>query len=161
MIAGRRIGLDFDNTIVLYDRVFCELGSRAGLLPAGFSGGKDDVRATIRALPDGETKWTALQAEVYGPGIAEADLAPGLTDFLATCRRHDCDLVIVSHKTEFAAAAPTGTNLRQAARDWIRAQKLSTSAGGLIDDEKIFFADTRAAKRFFSNQAFQPISTVI
>jgi hypothetical protein len=146
MIAGRRIGLDFDNTIVLYDRVFCALGVRAGLLPSGFRGSKDAVRAAIRALPDGEAKWTALQADVYGPGIVDAEMAPGLVDFLAASRRHDCDVVIVSHKTEYAAAAPNGTNLRQAARDWLHGQGLTVAHGGVIADAQIFFADTREAK---------------
>jgi hypothetical protein len=146
MIVGRRIGLDLDNTIVLYDRVFCRLGIAAGLLPAGFQGSKDLVRAAIRALPSGERKWTALQAEVYGPGIAAADMAPGLRAFLRACQEHDCDLVIVSHKTTYAAAAPNGTNLRQAAQDWLQAQGLMADAGGAFDESRIFFADDRGEK---------------
>lgn len=146
MKRDARIGLDFDNTIVIYDRVFAELGREAGLLPADFSGSKDAARALIRALPDGEAKWTKLQAGVYGPGIQQARMAPGFVAFLTACLAHGCDLAIVSHKTEFAAADPKGTNLRDAARSWIRAQGLAGAASAPIPFENIFFESTRAAK---------------
>jgi hypothetical protein len=142
----RRIGLDFDNTIVIYDQVFAELGQQAGLLPAGFSGNKDQARAAIRALPDGEAKWTQLQAGVYGPGIRRARLAPGLLPFLAAAHAHGYDLMIVSHKTEFAAADPDGTNLRQAARDWICAQGLAGTPAAPFQSDSIFFEGTRETK---------------
>jgi hypothetical protein len=63
-MTDRRIGIDFDNTLVLYDLVFKNCGIARGLLPADFHGDKNAVRAAIRALPDGERQWTALQAEV-------------------------------------------------------------------------------------------------
>jgi hypothetical protein len=146
MGGGRRIGLDFDNTIVIYDQVFVEIGRREGLLPEGFAGNKDQVRSFIRALPDGEAKWTGLQALVYGPGILQARLATGLTEFLAACRAAQCELFIVSHKTEYAAAAPNGANLRDAARAWLAAQGLTGRADSPFNPEHVFFADTRQAK---------------
>jgi hypothetical protein len=146
MKRGAHIGLDFDNTIVIYDQVFAELGQQAGLLPDGFSGSKDQARAHIRALPDGEAKWTKLQAGVYGPGIQRARMAPGLEAFLTACRSHDCALSIVSHKTEFAAADPQGANLRDAARSWIIAQGLAGAATSPIPLQSIFFESTRVAK---------------
>lgn len=139
------LGLDFDNTIVLYDDVFARLGQDSGLLPAGFSGGKRGVRAAIRALDDGEAKWTALQARVYGPGMALAVPSPGLLAFLARVRAAGLVPAIVSHKTEFAAADP-GTNLRDSARSWIAAQGLTDPAGGGIDPALVFFESTRAEK---------------
>ncbi len=146
MGGGRRIGLDFDNTIVIYDQVFVEIGRQEGLLPEGFTGTKDQVRGFIRALPGGEAKWTALQALVYGPGIRQARLATGLTAFLDACRAAHCELFIVSHKTEYAAAAPNGTNLREAARGWLAAQGLTGKPDSPFSADRVFFADTREAK---------------
>jgi hypothetical protein len=146
MKRGARIGLDFDNTIAIYDKAFSELGEKAGLLPRGFGGNKDQVRAYIRALPDGETKWTMLQADVYGPGIQRARLAPGLEAFLTACRDRACALVIVSHKTEYAAADPDGVNLHDAARSWILDQGLAGAAASPIPLASIFFELTRRAK---------------
>lgn len=146
MKRGARIGLDFDNTIVIYDQVFAELGQQAGLLPPGFSGSKDQARAYIRALPDGEAKWTRLQAGVYGPGIQKARMAPGFLPFIAACKAEGCELAIVSHKTEFAAADPNGTNLRDAARGWILANGLAGTATAPLHLDNIYFESTRAAK---------------
>lgn len=144
--SGSLVGLDFDNTIVLYDAVFREEGEAMGLLPAGFSGGKDAVRAHLRSRAGGAADWTRLQARVYGPGLARARPAPGLFDFLDACRSADRPVAIVSHKTEFAAADPGGTNLRDAARAWIAAHGLTDRKNGGIAPDRIHFEATRADK---------------
>jgi len=146
MPARIRLGLDFDNTIVLYDGVFRALAAESGLLPPGFTGGKRAVRDHVRSLPDGEAAWTALQARVYGPGIARATASPGLIAFLARCRAAGVELSIVSHKTTHAAADPHGVNLRDAAQAWIAANRLIDPDHGGIAGDRIFFEDTRAAK---------------
>jgi len=146
MTALPLIGLDFDNTIVLYDAVFRSVGVECGLLPPGFRGGKAEVRAYVQALPGGGPKWTSLQGMVYGPGIMRAEPAPGLDGFLTACRKAGVRLAVVSHKTEFAAADPGGTNLREAARAWIAAHGLTDPARGGIDPDMVFFETTRAEK---------------
>jgi hypothetical protein len=145
-VTSITLGLDFDNTIVLYDSVFRELATEAGLLPTGFVGGKRAVRDHIRTLPDGEVSWTRLQAQVYGPGIARAEPAPGLVTFLNRCRVAGIEPAIVSHKTRFAAADPGGTDLRQAAQAWITAHGLTDPTCGGIAAQNIFFESTRAEK---------------
>lgn len=140
------VGLDFDNTIVLYDAVFQEIGVETGLLPKGFIGNKQAVRDHIRSLPDGEAKWTALQAKVYGPGIMAARPSPGLMAFVDRCLSAGIGLRIVSHKTEFAAADPGGVNLRDAARAWMAAQGLSGGTAGRLSADLVHFESTRAAK---------------
>jgi hypothetical protein len=141
-----RLGLDFDNTIVLYDRIFQILGIEAGLPTEVVAGGKRAVRDHIRSLLDGEVKWTALQAKVYGLGIAQAEPSTGLMAFLARCRISGVELSIVSHKTEFAAADPDGVNLRAAAWRWIDVHGLTDPARGGIPPERVFFESTRAEK---------------
>lgn len=144
-MSDRRIGVDFDNTLVLYDLAFQNCGISRGLLPQGFAGDKDAVRAAVRALADGERHWTSLQAEVYGPRMGEAAIAPGAFSTLAALRRAGWEISVVSHKSRFAAADP-GIDLRAAASRWLEQSGLLTSSGGPIAREDVFFEESRAAK---------------
>jgi hypothetical protein len=64
--SSRRIGIDFDNTLVSYDRAFALVGMEEGLLPADFVGGKEAVKQQLcRERPDGYS-WERLQGLVYG-----------------------------------------------------------------------------------------------
>jgi hypothetical protein len=144
-MSDRRIGIDFDNTLVLYDLVFRNCGIDRGLLPQGFRGDKDAVRSAIRALDGGERQWTALQAEVYGLRMGAAEMAPGACTVLKDLRRAGWRISIVSHKTQFAAAEP-GTDLRSAAWRWLETSGLLTESAGPIDRADVFFEETRAAK---------------
>lgn len=140
-----RIGIDFDNTLIRYDRVFVAVGQARGLLPEGFRGDKTAVRAHVRARPGGAAQWTALQAAVYGPGVADATLADGALAFLGMCRRTGTPAAIVSHKTEYAAADPE-INLRDSARAWIARHRLTDPDIGGVEPGAVYFEDTRAAK---------------
>ncbi|WP_109150592.1 hypothetical protein [Azospirillum sp. TSO5] len=144
--SAPRIGIDFDNTLIRYDRVFLEVGRECGLLPADFQGGKPEIRAHVRSLPGGADLWTALQGRVYGPGVERAEPAEGALAFLAACRRSGMPTAIISHKTEFAVADPGGVNLRAAARAWIDRHGLTDPLRGGVDPDAVFFEDTRAAK---------------
>lgn len=144
--SGARIGIDFDNTLIRYDRVFLDVGRARGLLPADFRGGKPEIRAHIRGLPDGEAAWTSLQAAVYGPGVERAEPAHGALAFLAACRRAGVPTAIVSHKTRYAAADPGGYDLRAGARAWIERHGLTDPDRGGVSPDQLFFEDTRTAK---------------
>jgi hypothetical protein len=129
------IGIDLDNTIIDYDAAFTAAAHAHGL--ARDVAGKTAVRDAIRALDDGNARWTHLQAEVYGPGIGAARLYAGVDDFLA--RAHDLaiPLIIISHKGEFAAAAPDGPNLRDCATAFLHDHGIALP---------LVFAATRAEK---------------
>ena len=86
MTSALRIGIDFDNTIITYDAVFCATAKRLGLIGPDFSGSKRAVRDAIRLLPDGEIAWQRLQGRVYGKGIVEAAAVEGFAAFLRRCR---------------------------------------------------------------------------
>jgi len=146
MSIGLRIGLDFDNTLVLYDRAFAHYGRIMGFLPEGFAGSKVEVRRHVRALSDGPAKWTKLQASVYGPGVELAEPAPGVWAFLDRCRLEKAAVYIVSHKTETATADPDGMNLRDAARAWIARHGLTDPAKGGVHPNTVFFETTRREK---------------
>ena len=133
------VGVDLDNTVASYDEVFARLAASAGMVDAGFSGGKHELRERVRALA-GEAAWTKLQAQVYGPAMHEAAVFDGFERFAQRCRELDVPLFLVSHKSEFAAADANGVNLRSAARQWI-GQRLGESTFATIH-----FEDDRAAK---------------
>jgi hypothetical protein len=145
MALGLRIGIDFDNTVIAYDQVFCAAAKRGGLISADFIGGKQAVRDYIRLLPDGEPTWQRLQGHVYGKGISDATLIPGVDAFVRRCRAERCTVSIVSHKTEYGHYDPERINLREAARKWMKANGLLDGEFG-IPAANVFFEGTRAEK---------------
>jgi len=145
MASNLRIGIDFDNTIVTYDEVFCLAAKRLGLINSGFFGSKQSVRDAIRLLPDGEMTWQRLQGHVYGKGIADAKLVTGVEAFLRRCRAEEVSVSVVSHKTEFGHFDPDRINLRTAALDWMARQGLLDGEHG-VRLENIYFEGTRDEK---------------
>ncbi len=93
------VGLDFDNTIVCYDRLFHRLAVERGLLPMDVPATKGAVRDYLRSI-DREDDWTEMQGIGYGPRISDAEPFPGVMSFLRTCREHGIRVVIISHKTK-------------------------------------------------------------
>jgi hypothetical protein len=140
-----RIGIDFDNTIVAYDALFVACAIEAGLVDAGFRGGKTALRDALRALPDGNWKWTQLQARVYGSEIERATPFDGFGAFLDRARERGAHLAIVSQKSRFAAADPDGVDLRVAAYDWLRRRGLLEPAGP-FRGATVFFESERRDK---------------
>src|SRR5271170_5648007 len=122
MAAKTRIGVDLDNTLIDYEAVFRSLARERGLVAPEFIGGKDDIREVARATPDGDVEWQRLQGAVYSKGIRQAVLFEGAGTFLCRARDQDCEIVIVSHKTEFGHFDPDRVNLRSAALEWLEQQ---------------------------------------
>ena len=143
---GIRVGIDFDNTLIDYDRVFLKTARQRGLIDPSFQGSKREVRDAIRLLPDGELSWQRLQGYVYGAGIDGAVLFPGAGEFLRRCRELRRDVVIVSHKTRYGHLDPMRVDLRQAALDWMEAQGFFRPDGIGLTRQQVFFEETRAAK---------------
>src|SRR5665213_3619754 len=100
--SSSRIGVDLDNTLISYDRLFYDVAVEREFVPVGFAGAKREIRDRIRLLPDGDIEWQRLQAHVYGPAIAHARPAEGALDFLRRARAGGAALAIVSHKSTFA-----------------------------------------------------------
>jgi hypothetical protein len=136
-----RIGIDFDNTLIDYDRVFLEAARERGLVSRDFAGPKRAVRDAIRLLPDGELTWQRLQGHVYGAGIGGAVPFPGARDFLRRCAREGVATFIVSHKTRFGHYDPARVDLRAAARGWMSEQGFFRTGAGLPDDHVYFESD--------------------
>jgi hypothetical protein len=143
---AQRIGLDFDNTLICYDNVFCDAARARGLVETEFAGTKQEVRDAIRLLPDGEHLWQQLQGHVYGAAIDGARQFAGVDSFLARARERGTEIVIVSHKTQFGHFDPRRVNLREAARGWMKRARFFQPEGGAISETNVHFADTRAEK---------------
>ncbi len=111
------IGVDLDNTIVCYDRLFHRLAVERGLVPADTPALKSAVRDYLRHA-GAEDLWTELQGEVYGSRMVEAEPFPGALEFFTRCRAHGHAVCIISHRSQFPYAGPR-YDLHQAARDWL------------------------------------------
>jgi hypothetical protein len=92
------VGLDFDNTIVCYDRLFHRLACERGLIPETIPAAKGAVRDYLRRI-DRENDWTELQGIAYGPRIADAEPFAGAIEFLHTCQANGIRAAVISHKT--------------------------------------------------------------
>ena len=155
------IGVDFDNTIVCYDRLFHEAAARRELLDDGVPATKRAIRAHLRAAGR-HAEWIELQAEVYGRRMLEAPPFPGSLDLIRRCRAARVPLHVISHKTRFANIEGPTVDLHDAARSWLalhdlpvdiaffeptRRHKLRRIAAlgcaGFVDDLPEFLADPR------------------
>jgi hypothetical protein len=145
-VSSVRIGIDFDNTIICYDKVFSDLARRRGLVPEGWVGLKTEIRDHLRSRAGGELAWQGLQGFVYGKGIGGADMYPGVREFLDSCRRAGACVYIVSHKTQFGHQDPDRVDLREAARGWLREAGLIDGADAPVAAGNVYFEDTMAAK---------------
>lgn len=140
------VGLDFDNTVAGYDRVFTSVAESEGLVEPGSTRNKSEVREALRKLDDGEREWMRLQGRVYGACMDEAEIIDGVGEFLHVCRKTAIPVCIVSHKTEFGHFDPDRVNLREAARNWMKKNRFFEGEGFAIDEGSVFFEPTRLDK---------------
>lgn len=140
------IGVDLDNTIICYDQAFHRAALDRGLIDPATPATKTAVKNAVLAKA-GNQGWTELQGYVYGPGLNTATPYPDVGEFFRMCAFHGMPTVIVSHKTERAAAGPP-FDLRAAALAWLRIARVR---GGLVDLRtdsgfSVIFTETRAEK---------------
>jgi len=140
------IGVDLDNTLVSYDAVFHLAACEEGLIHPSLPGSKERVRDAIRLLPDGESRWTRLQAIVYGPRMAEAAAFDGIVAFFQHCAAAGTRVWIVSHKTPFASLDGGRVDIREAALRWMKTKGFFDPDGLALSPGDVFFESTRAEK---------------
>ena len=140
-----RIGIDFDNTIVCYDEVFCRAAVEKGWLePAEKPRGKQLVRDILRERGM-EEEWTHLQGYVYGAAMHYAMPYPGLIAFLKHCRFAGLSVCIISHKTRHPFRGPN-YDLHQAAWDWLVQQGFFDADGIGLARDAVYFELTKQEK---------------
>ena len=138
------LGVDFDNTIVCYDRLFHRIAVERGLIPPHVPARKKEVRDFLRSQGQ-EREWTELQGYLYGARMAEAEPFPGVLEFFARAVRAGLPLYIISHKTPIAAAGPA-YDLQQPAREWLAAQGFFDPARVGLSPDHVRFGATRQDK---------------
>jgi hypothetical protein len=139
----RRIGVDFDNTLVRYDEVFGRAAQERGLVPESPRASKLQVRDILRRTGR-EEAWVELQGHVYGTRMEEAAAFPGAIELLSELRERGHELFIVSHRTRHPALGPAH-DLHQAARDWM-ARHLRRDGRPVVDAAHIYLETTREEK---------------
>ena len=140
------IGIDLDNTLACYDELFHFAAHQEGLVELSQPKSKELIRDAIRLLPEGENKWTRLQAIVYGPRMSGATAFAGSEDFLRHCSARGTKTVIVSHKTHFATLDGKQVDLRDSALTWMKAKKFFDADGCGLSPDDVFFESTRLEK---------------
>lgn len=139
------LGLDFDNTLIRYDRLFHRVACERGLIPPELPAEKNRVRDYLRAQGQ-EDAWTVMQGEVYGQRIGEAEPWEGVLPCLQSLSRAGIAMCLVSHKTRVPYLGPA-FDLHQAARDWLAARGFFAARPGLgWQAEQVFFELTKAEK---------------
>ena len=139
-----RIGLDLDNTIIDYEALIREELALDDALRALPAGDKRALRDALRAQAGGELRWTNLQARIYGPRLAMAMPFEGAQKFVAMANEARIELVIVSHKTRYAAADTANYDIQEAARNWL--SRRGFVGTGAIPEANVFFEETREKK---------------
>ncbi len=141
------IGIDFDNTIASYDKLFYEVALDEDYIDRSWDGsGKTKLRNYLRSQPDGEKTWMKLQGLVYGKYMHCAEMMPGVANFILSCKLRNHKVFIVSHKTEYGHYDPEQISLRKEALKWMDANRFFDLEYFGIDKRNVFFADTREEK---------------
>ncbi len=138
------IGIDFDNTIICYDKLFHKVALEKGLIPDDLPASKGNVRDYLRKTGK-EDAWTEMQGYVYGKRIMDADPFPGVFDFFRFSRDKGIPIRIVSHKTRHPYMGP-GYDLHQAAYRWLEQYGFFDSGNIGLAREHVFFELTKKEK---------------
>ena len=138
-----KVGIDFDNTIVSYERVFHKVALEKSLINSNVAISKISVIDHIRTFINNDT-WTELQGYVYGKRILDADIYDGFIDFLKFAKNNQIEVIIVSHKTIYPYLGKK-YNLHDSARKFISKFFINENIN-LLETKNIFFELTQREK---------------
>ena len=139
-----RIGFDFDNTLVNYDKIFYKLASEKGFLNEHIEKNKVSVRNYLRKIGK-EEAFTLMQGEVYGKKILEIKPFPVLLEVLKQLITDGHDLFIVSHKTKTPFIGPK-YDLHYAAKKWLETNNFFYKDGVNLNPANVYFEETLSKK---------------
>ena len=138
------LGLDFDNTLVRYDKLFHKLALEKGLIQKSHPADKTAIRDYLRSKGQDE-QFTLLQGEVYGLRILEAEPADGMLKALNELHQRGIPMVLVSHKTRTPYKGPA-YDLHQAAWSWLEQHGFFSHDGLGWSRGQVFFEESKQAK---------------
>ena len=138
------LGLDFDNTLVRYDKLFHQLALEKGLIKGSVPADKTAIRDYLRCRGQDE-QFTELQGEVYGLRILEADPCKGMLEALGKLHERGIEMALVSHKTKTPYKGPK-YDLRKSAWDWLTKHKFFEKGILKESGENVFFESSKNEK---------------
>ena len=139
----KKIGIDFDNTIVIYDELFYKVALERNLIPINFPKNKQKIRNYL-CKQNKENEFTNIQSEVYGKRIIDANAAPNIFEALKKIS-NDYEINIISHKSKFPYSGEK-YNLHIAAINWLEKNKFLSISGLNIKNKDIYFLPTKDKK---------------
>lgn len=136
------IGIDFDNTIINYGHLFNLAAEPFGIKDKSYS--KQEVKRVLVDRDGNDKNWQMIQKEVYASLIENAQMFPGVYEFIRAMLEQGHQVFVVSHKTK-VSNLDGRTNLIQPALNWMTKQKL-IGPQGLLLDSQFFFCQTQDEK---------------
>ena len=141
MVTPRRIGLDLDNTVIDYAPAYRAVAKEMGLPQQLVD--RESIRESLRKSEEDDEEWQRFQTLLYTDGLAYAQPAPGLLEFLRLCDSIGVNVVIISHKTEATPARFGSRDLRAPAAEWLDAQGIVPAH---VSPDGVFFCAARVDK---------------
>ncbi|WP_115071206.1 haloacid dehalogenase-like hydrolase [Synechococcus sp. UW179B] len=138
------LGLDFDNTLVQYDKLFHKLAVKKGLIEKSLIADKTKIRDYLRQQGK-EDEFTLLQGEVYGQHILDAEPAIGMLEALKKLKRQGIPMVLISHKTRTPYKGPE-YDLQEAARRWLKKHEFFSEKGLGWTENQVIFEESKENK---------------
>ena len=138
------LGLDFDNTLVCYDKLFHQIAVERLLIDESLKADKITIRDYLRSEGK-DADFTLLQGEVYGSRILDAEPAEGMLESLKDIKKKGIEMVIVSHKTLRPFKGPQ-YNLHEAALSWLKKYHFFSEQGLNLPLDSVYFEETKGEK---------------
>ena len=132
------LGLDLDNTIIIYDKLFKELALKENLIPENIEPQKNKIREYLNKN-NREDDFTFLQSKVYGENIDSALIAEGFDQFLNSLDKR-IKIYIISHKTKYPIKGKK-INLQLKAKEWLIKKNIIGNRKR-IKEQDVFFEET-------------------
>ena len=134
------LGIDFDNTIVLYDQIFFDLAFKKKYIDDQTLPTKKHIREKM-IKNKLEEKFTEMQGEIYGKLIAKSKVQEGIISSLRNLLSSGVKISIVSHKTKYPIKGYK-YNLHDAALMWLEKNKFFDEKYIGLKRENIYFEAT-------------------
>lgn len=134
----RLVGLDIDNTVIEYGRIFSEIAVERGIVEESCRF-LDKKELRERLIDQGmEDMFTAIQGQVYGKELFRVKIRAELKIAISALEDCGCTIVLVSHKTRHPYMGPK-YDLRKAADEWLRMNGITEGRKKQIE---VHYADT-------------------
>lgn len=140
------IGIDFDNTIAIYDDLIHKVAVKRGLIDRTFDKNKRLIRDHLRTFDNGEIIWQKVQSVIYGKRMHDAKIGQGFMTFMSLCKKKHIRAYIISHKTRTALFDEANMDLRETAIKWMKNKGLFDPNRTSLTPGEVYFEDTRIDK---------------